>query len=585
VKFQGTDKYKINTDITKYILEKRGIKDVHHYLNTTDEDINSFLLFGEDNLKSAATALISAIDNNKTCFVLVDCDCDGYTASAFLLNYLYELFPTWVEQNVKYFLHDSKQHGLSDCIELALQYDLVICPDSSSNDFEYHKRLKDAGIPCIVLDHHEAEKISEDAIIINNWLCDYPNKELSGVGVVWQFCRYLDSLINVDYADKFLDLVAVGLVGDMMSLTSIETKHLVNKGFKQIRNPFIYNMAKKNSYSLGGEITPIGCAFYIVPFINAMTRSGTLEEKELLFNSMLTFKAFEKILSNKRGHKLGEMEDLVTQALRCVTNVKARQTKKQDEGMASLESTIQDNKMTEHKALIFYTDKNDSSIQIEPTLRGLVANKIMAKYQRPCAILTRHKESNKDAYSGSMRGYTKSGIENFKDICNNFEHTIYCEGHQSAAGLSVEADYKDEFIEYLDNVLADVGTEPVYYCDIVYTNKDIEGNDILTIADMAPLWGQDVDEPYVGVKELQVSKDMVTIYSKKDNTIKISIPDTNISIMKFKATEEECLLLQEDGYKTLNIVGRCNMNEWNGNVSPQIIVEDYEIVSSCKYVF
>ena len=97
---------------------------------------------------------------------------------------------------------------------------LVCCPDSASNDYIQHQILKEHGINTLVLDHHLADSISKDAIIINNQLSDYPNKELSGVGVVWQFCRYIDNILNVNYADEFLDLVALGLTGDMMSLHS-----------------------------------------------------------------------------------------------------------------------------------------------------------------------------------------------------------------------------------------------------------------------------------------------------------------------------------------------------------------------------
>ena len=106
---------------------------------------------------------------------------------------------------------------------------------------DVNQQLKLAGMQTIILDHHEAEHISEDAIIINNQLSDYPNKNLSGAGVVWQFCKYLDSLLEKNIADNYLDLVALGLTGDMMSLQSIETKHLINKGFKDenIQNPFI----------------------------------------------------------------------------------------------------------------------------------------------------------------------------------------------------------------------------------------------------------------------------------------------------------------------------------------------------------
>ncbi len=274
-----------------------------------------------------------------------------------MINYLYDLFPTYVEQHLKYYLHEDKTHGLSDCIDYIEKNDfkLIIIPDAASNDYEYHFQLKEEGRQIIILDHHEAPEVSTNAIVINNQLSNYPNKQLSGAGVVWQFCRYLDTIKGSHYADEYIDLAALGNCGDMMSLRSIETKHIITKGFRQenIKNPFIYGMAEKNSYSLGNKITPIGAAFYIVPFVNSMVRSGTLEEKELLFKSMLKSEAFKEVLSNKRGHKLGETEKLVDQALRTATNVKSRQTREQDKGMELVEALIERNNMMEHKVLIF----------------------------------------------------------------------------------------------------------------------------------------------------------------------------------------------------------------------------------------
>lgn len=70
--------------------------------------------------------------------------------------------------------------------------------------------------------------------------------------------------------------MALGLDADMMSLTSIETKHLIGTGLARPRNPFIVKMAERNSFSLKGKLTPIGVAFYIAPFVNSMTRSGSV---------------------------------------------------------------------------------------------------------------------------------------------------------------------------------------------------------------------------------------------------------------------------------------------------------------------
>ena len=234
-----------NFSTIQQILYNRGMKleDIHHYLNLNDADINSPLLLGEQSLKQGLNLLLNVIKNNQKAIVILDCDCDGYTASALLINYLYKIFPTWVTTQLEWYIHDGKQHGLGDCINYILNkdYALVICPDAASNDYEYHKQLTNNNKKILILDHHLADHISTDAVVINNQLSDYPNKELSGVGVVWQFCRYIDSILQINQADNYLDLVALGLCADMMSLLNFETRYLISKGFqkKNIHNPFI----------------------------------------------------------------------------------------------------------------------------------------------------------------------------------------------------------------------------------------------------------------------------------------------------------------------------------------------------------
>jgi single-stranded-DNA-specific exonuclease len=589
------------------VLTNRGIPHdiIEHYLNTTDEDINSPLAFGEENLKAAARMLIQCIGENRLALIVVDSDCDGFTSSALLINFLHDLFPTWVENKLSYFIHEGKQHGLSDCFHLASDYDLVILPDSSSNDYEYHKMLVNewcTGV--IVLDHHEAEKISPQAIIINNQLSDYPNKELSGVGVTWQFCRYLDSLLKTNYADKYLDLVALGNMADMMSLKSIETKHLILKGLedKNILNPFIFEMAQKNKFSLGDKITPMGAAFYIAPFVNAMVRSGTKEEKELLFKSMIKHEAFKMIPSTKRGHKLGEEERVVDQSIRTCTNVKNRQTRAQDAGLEFLEHMIEEQDLLRNKVLLFLLEPG----QIDRNIAGLIANKFMAKYQRPCCILTKVTESEsgnmipfedgdikikfesttfKTSYQGSARGYDKSGITNFKDICAEAPGVLFAEGHQGAFGLGIEAGLVNEFIEYTNDALKDMSSEPIYYVDYIYNGEEVNPQNILDIANLEDLWGKDMDESLIAIENLKVTKDMVVLMSPdKKPTLKITLPN-KVSLIKFNSNQEEYEKLLSEGYIQINVIGKCNKNVWNGYTTPQIFIEDYEIVSMAKYIF
>jgi len=115
-----------------------------------------------------------------------------------------------------------------------------------------------------------------------------------------------------------------------------------------------------------------------------MTRSGTVEEKKLLFESMLKHKAFIEVPSTKRGHSLGDTETIVDQAIRVATNVKNRQTKNQEAFLEKIEYKIQKHNLLEHKVLLFLLEPGE----VDRNIAGLVANKIMAKYQRPVCMLT-----------------------------------------------------------------------------------------------------------------------------------------------------------------------------------------------------
>ena len=642
MRYQLINKPNQNFSTIQQILYNRGIAEdkISHYINLSDQDINSFLLLGQQNLKQGLSLLLKTVQANNNAVIIVDCDCDGYTSAALLINYLYKIFPTWVTNNLDWIMHDSKQHGLSDCYQSIIEgdlitnkkYSLVICPDSSSNDYKYHCELYNKGIETLVLDHHLAPQVSDYAVIINNQLSDYPNKELSGVGVVWQFCRYIDNQLDIKLADNFLDLVALGNCGDMMSLRSFETRYLITKGFKKqnIKNPFIDYMIDKNSFPLSKAdyvssdpdmgCTSMGAAFFIVPFVNAITRSGTIEQKNLLFNSMLNHKAFTEVISNKRGHKLGQKEKLILQAIRTVTNVKNRQTRAEDAGLAMLEKMIETNHMLDHKILLFLLEPG----QIDSEIRGLIANKFMAKYQRPCCLLTRTTikkdvliqgeiTSNNEyvcpreegeplvycgreklpgffwasgikeitAYQGSMRGYTKTGINSFKEVLEQCPGVLYVEGHDNAAGLGIEADYIDDFLYKIDQLLEDVSVEPIYRIDYNFNEKENNNQRILDIADMNDYWGQDIDRAYVNINFKVTDSNFKVM---KNNTLKFSLPN-GLSIIKFNGTEEEIIKFTTTGYLEVNAICKCNKNQWNGCVYPQLIMQDFEIVDSAKYYF
>ena len=590
------------------ILINRGIaqENIKHYTNLTDEDINDPIIFGKDLMENATKCFLANLDANSIICIIIDCDCDGYTSSAILINYICDLKgEDWMKEHVFWYMHDGKQHGLSDCMDWIedIGPKLVIIPDAGSNDVAQLQKLHDDGREIIILDHHELEVDPFPyCYLINSQLPQYPNKELSGAGVVYQFCKYVSRVRGLEdkhIEDWYLDLVALGLDGDMMSLRSNETRRLITKGLNpnNIRNPFIYEMWQKNKFKLGDTPSAWGATFYIVPLVNAITRSGTLEEKELIFDSMLKFKAFKQIPSNKRGHKQGETERLVDQAIRTCTNVKNRQTRAEEAGIELVEHLIKENNMMDHKVLLFQLEPG----QIKAEIRGLVANKLMAKYQRPCCMLTKtitpgvstdleidgkivHVDTKSEVvYQGSARGCDRAGVTEFKDICAGTGVCEYTVGHQGAFGLGLREENINEFIRKTDESLKDMASEPIYYVDYIWRANEVNAEAILEIADMDSYWGKDIEESLVAIRGLQISKDMLTMMAS--NTLKISLPN-GISIIKFRMPDKEYeKLWSENGYVEIDAVCRCNKNEWNGNISAQLLLEDYEIIGGCAYVF
>ena len=582
-------KYKlINTpDESNSAIEQvfinRGIKkeDVPHYLNTTDADILDPLML--DNMHEGAVKLLNHINNDHDIFIIPDVDADGFTSAAILMNYIYAFNPDFARNHISYEINENKVHGIV-LENIPDNVKMVICPDSASNDFEQHKYLADKGIDVLILDHHEADKVSEHAIVINNQLCNYPNKTLSGAGVVYKFCCYLDTILNLDNAKLFVDLVALGLVSDMVSLQDFETKHLVQLGMNNLRNLCFKELKAKSEFLIGNELTPDKISFYITPYINATVRMGSRSEKRTLFEAMLDFMALDEIPSTKRGCK-GQMETRVEQACRNCTNIKKRQTNARDASLKRIEELIEENHLLDNKILVIQVPKE---IEFEPTLNGLIANQLMSKYQKPTMLLREsitldeQKQPQID-WVGSARGVKYSALENFRKFTESTNLVNYAQGHPNAYGASISDTQIQDFIKTTNQDLQDMEFDPCYKVDFVFQGKEFNPQDILKIAEYQKLYGEGVEEPYIVIENLIVQKNNLHLY--KGSTLKIEL-DNGCSLVQFKSSEEEYEKLYSDlGCVKINVVGKCKENVYYGRTTAQVTISDYEIVEELPYYF
>ena len=192
--YKQKNELKATENFLEDFLKERHIADLRTFLKPTEKEQYDFMLL--DNIVTAANCLIKHIENNDNIFIQIDSDADGYTSAAIIYLYMKKINPSLC---IEWRVHTGKQHGLIvDTIPDDTQ--LVIAPDSSSNDYQQHLELAEKGIDVIVLDHHMCDKgYSQNAIVVNNQLSkQYPNKSLCGAGVTYKFCCCLDSLLNVN---------------------------------------------------------------------------------------------------------------------------------------------------------------------------------------------------------------------------------------------------------------------------------------------------------------------------------------------------------------------------------------------------
>lgn len=514
--------------------------------------------------------------------IQVDSDVDGYTSSALLYNYLKTEFPNI---SLDYQVHDDKSHGLDITQDiLDKKYDLIIIPDASSGEIDKHKQVHDLGIDLIILDHHLCDNEDEYSILVNNQTSpEYENKGLTGAGVVWQFCRAIyNEFDNIKTnPDKFIDLAAVGMCGDMADFTDLETRAIILKGFETIfkdegSNLFIRSLKDKQKYYFQNGIDYHGMSFYIVPLINSVVRSGTIEERIKTFEAFLNNKCLEEIPSTKRGCK-GQYETLLVQMTRSLTNIKKRQDESVKEAMIQAEKVLTKEYIDNNSILIYIIDKGT----INKNLNGLLANKICGQYKKPTMVLQKHYENDIPVYTGSFRAPGDSRCEDFREFIRESNLAEYAEGHPCAGGTCFIGAAIDNFIEYANFKLSSYLEEYVeeYYVDLVF-HREIPTDVIETIYNLKEYWGRGIEEPVILLTELKVTKDNKTLLTKGP-TVKIKTPNGE-EIMFFKSSLEffESIAPTDGSATYINVIGTCSVNNWNGKITYQFIANDYEIINT-----
>ena len=556
------------------ILLNRGIENWKQYLNLSEDCTHDFNLL--DNIDKAVGCFINHIEKKSRIHIIVDSDVDGYTSASMVYRYIKHLGE---DINVTYSLHTKKQHGISEDVEIPDDCELLIIPDAGSNDIEQCKELVEKGIDVIILDHHICDKENDFAIVINNQMCDYPNKNFCGAGIVYKFLKAIDDELWEDYADKMLDIVALGNISDVMDMRECETRYYVDLGLSKIRSKLFKALIEKQSYSMNGVVNITSVQFYVTPILNSMIRVGSAEDKDLLFRAFIETDEIFKY--KRRGETEESDEDIYTRAARLCYNAKNRQGKEVQKGVDAIDELIQEKEIYKDKVMFI----NVSDILGE-TLTGLVAIKIAEKYNRPCLLLRRQKvrEDGSLYYGGSCRNFDNSPIESLKDFLDSTGTFEFVQGHDNAAGISIPRENVTKSIELCNERLTDVDFQKYFNVDFDMECDDLSVAFIKAIDEMKDIFGQGIKEPLVHIKNIPIWSENFFVMGKNSNSWKV-INDEGYAFVKFNVDVDKDEVLQiynsnldrEEEYSlgSIDVVGTVSINNYNNILTPQIIIKDY----------
>jgi single-stranded-DNA-specific exonuclease len=479
------------------------------------------------NIQKASDIVIDGIKNNKIFCVYFDVDCDGICAGTIMYRYLKHY-----TSNVKYSINQGKIHGLShlNIDGIVEKIDILIIVDSLDSQHTVYKQLHHKGIDVIILDHHDFKKYPVDATLVSS-AKNYPNPHLSGSGVTWKFCAYLDLQLQNNLADNYLDLCATGIIADVcdVSENSYENRYLCYRGIDNLQNNAIKVLL--NSYPLDSQ----SIIWSIAPLINASQRTN---------NNLLSLKLF-----------ISDDENEIKSLYKSLKEIKIQQDIEVDEIFTGIEDSL----CNDYNFLFGFTSKAEYS--------GLIASKIADKYCKP-AIIFYNVCNLANQLRGSIRGGT---VDNFKTLINS-TNLAKCYGHEVAAGIYLSADNYKSFITTLHNKLKNYKPNSYKTVDLTLKMKDITVELIEELSLVSRVHGKTFDSISVAMFDVEINNPVLL----KNKHTKFNYYDLDFIFWnnpKLYALIRE----QETGYfKQIDVIGELQLNYFAGKQVKQFIIKEYK---------
>lgn len=524
------------SDITmEAYLKKHGIDNVDKYLTPNKDCIEDVEHY--DNMEEAWDVIYFYLRRNLDLYVIQDSDVDGLCSASIIYQYLKMLKP---DVHINVLFQKDKRHGIhKDNVNEITNDSLLIVPDASIENIEIAKMLEENNIQCVVLDHHPQSVKNGNITTVNCQLSEnVKNKSLSGAGVTHKFCQYIDGQIGKKFSNQFVDLVALSIISDSMSLLSYENRAYLKVGLNNINNPFYKYLCKNLIKS--ETITPKDLSFNVINIINAVQRSANQQLKQDLFDCFV---------GNKKEN---EYEDVLKAC--------KKEKRTQDDAVKEIVETAD---VIESKSLVIAQTDGENGYS------GLISNKLMSKYRKPVFVV--HMDEN-----GQMKGSCRSPVP-IRTTLNASDKFVYVAGHENAFGVCYYPSKEDDIVKFCDNInLEDCANYDVIVSVNVNEAQKIPFEIFNWHEKYGQMYGTELPEPLIHIKNIRTNGKY--IYEMGNgSTIKLLLGD--LTAIKFFCSKDyrQSIHVGENVPLNIELIGTLQINHYNGIDTKQIVIEYIDV--------
>ncbi len=522
----------------------------HKFLNPSYDDLHEpNLLKG---MKEAVARILKAVENDEKILIWGDYDVDGTTGTVVLRKCL-EILGAKTGFHIPH--RFSEGYGLNiEHLKIAKErgYSLVVTVDTGTRSFEPLTWAKENGLDVIVTDHHLSDEVKGNPQCVamvnpNQAGCEYPDKNLAGVGVAFKLAHALLREKGKESIVKgFLKIVAIGTIADVMKLTG-ENRAIVSIGLRDLPKAHNYGLrALMEVADCTGEMTSYAIGFRLAPRINAAGRMDAARNVVELFEAESFEKARElaEYLDSKNRERQKIQVDIFEKAL-----------------LEYVENGGSANQA--HFAVVAGENWHRGVI-------GLAASKIAEKLYRPTIVLSLEDGIGHGSARSIANYHLLSGLDSCPELFEKYG------GHAAAAGMTIKSENIDELRKKLNEHAAEHLSEedllPEIKIDALVSSNSLNLDLVEELKRFEP-FGMGNPKPVFATKDLLITGDPFVM---KEKHLKLKLRDEqgkNFEAVWWDGVEKS----KEQTLKPqtrIELAYTAEANVWNNNTRLQLVVRD-----------